>query len=321
MTQPLVSYRSTDNGQVLFFGLGAQKSGTTWLYKHLMQHPQAYVSRVKETDFFWTRQNGDERERAGHLMAQIANQLVKGKRPPALKENAGLPRIGDLASLLSATVGQGSYLSLYDSRESQHRAFGEISPSYAMLNSDSFRDMASLAADVRFFFVMRDPVKRFWSAIRMQTERREIVLEKFGSARAFYFERLAMADSHTVRMSDYTATMQQLEAAVPRDKIHYMFYEDLLSGDEARSTRTLQGLSDFLGIDLGEAQFDRKVWKTDETKVRADDLDAEMIDAGLTQFASVYAGIRERFGDEVPSEWFDPQTASRAPSLAEGGQR
>ena len=35
-----------------FLGIGAQKSGTTWLYENLRQHPDLYLTREKEIEYF-----------------------------------------------------------------------------------------------------------------------------------------------------------------------------------------------------------------------------------------------------------------------------
>lgn len=35
-----------------FLGIGAQKSGTTWLYKNLIKHPQLYLPETKEIHYF-----------------------------------------------------------------------------------------------------------------------------------------------------------------------------------------------------------------------------------------------------------------------------
>lgn len=35
-----------------FLGIGAQKSGTTWLYKNLRKHPQLYIPKIKEIHYF-----------------------------------------------------------------------------------------------------------------------------------------------------------------------------------------------------------------------------------------------------------------------------
>ena len=35
-----------------FLGIGAQKAGTTWLYKKLVQHPEIWIPPKKELHFF-----------------------------------------------------------------------------------------------------------------------------------------------------------------------------------------------------------------------------------------------------------------------------
>lgn len=292
-----------DAAQTLFFGIGAQKSGTSWLHRYLTQHPKVLTSGVKETDFFWTVQNQEQDMRAVQMIRQMSKAVSDEQGVSAFRPDARPKRVGDLACLVAALLGNGDYMSLYAGRRPKHRAFGEISPSYALLESDAFAQMSKLAPKVRFFFVMRDPVKRFWSSIRMLVARQPAVLEKLGDVRALYFDRLSQDNSHPVRMTQYGDTMRRLEAAVDPSQIHYMFYEDLFSRDVTRNQATLSALDTFLGIPGGTADFGKRVWETDESRVRADDLDAEMAEAALQRFAPVYAEMRDRFGDHVPPEW------------------
>lgn len=292
-----------DAGQTLFFGIGAQKSGTSWLHRYLNQHPEVLTSGVKETDFFWTIQNGEEQLRAAQLIRQMSGSIVEAKGGHRLRPAARPKRVGDLACLTGALLGSGDYLSLYAGRGPEYRAFGEISPSYALLDSEIFARMGKLTSNVRFFFIMRDPVKRFWSSIRMLVARQPAVLEKFGDVRTLYFDRLSQEISHPVRMTQYGDTMRRLEAAVDPSQIHYMFYEDLFSRDETRNQATLSALDTFLAIPGGAADFGKRVWETDETRVKVDDLDAEMTEAALRRFGPVYVEMAEKFGDRLPPEW------------------
>lgn len=318
--QALTSKPPVDGSQSLFFGLGAQKSGSTWLYNYLENHPQAYVPRVKETDFFYTLERGAQRERATLLIRSLYSHLQCETDTDALMEAPQTARIGDLASLLAAVMGRASYLSLYDGRNGIHRVYGEISPSYSMLNRETYAKMAAIAPNVRFFFVMRDPVQRYWSSVRMLISRRSEVLDRHGSVSKVFHENLARKNSHLVRMTDYLATIEELESVVPSENVHYVFYEDLFKGDEARSMKALKGLCEFLGIGITEAEFSRRIWQTDETKVRANDLDQSMLEAALRHFEPVYNGIRARFADAVPAEWHNPQDVLQSQHATKGGQ-
>lgn len=39
-----------------FIGIGAQKAGTTWLYKNLKQHPNIWLPEIKELHYFDARE-------------------------------------------------------------------------------------------------------------------------------------------------------------------------------------------------------------------------------------------------------------------------
>ena len=44
---------------VLMFGVGAAKSGTSWLYQYLAAHPDCHLRSIKELHFFDTRDMGN----------------------------------------------------------------------------------------------------------------------------------------------------------------------------------------------------------------------------------------------------------------------
>jgi hypothetical protein len=48
----LLTSKETTTNFPDFLGIGAQKSGTTWLYKNLRKHPQLYIPKIKEIHYF-----------------------------------------------------------------------------------------------------------------------------------------------------------------------------------------------------------------------------------------------------------------------------
>ena len=48
----LLTSKKTTTNFPNFLGIGAQKSGTTWLYKNLRKHPQLYLPETKEIHYF-----------------------------------------------------------------------------------------------------------------------------------------------------------------------------------------------------------------------------------------------------------------------------
>jgi len=297
-------------GQTLFYGIGAQKAGTTWLYNYLRDHPEVYVPRVKELHFFWHRQENTQLAEIARLAAVMSRNLKPGGGKAGLRPHiAGSPdeiaKMGDMATLLGAHAGVARYLSVFDGRTDAQRAFGEISPTYALLNSATYAEMAAQAAGARFVFLMRDPVDRFWSSVRMMIARKKDALARFDGPEALFHSRLGQQP--LVRRSDYRATINALEAAVPVERIHYMFYEDMF-GPNGRET--VRGLTDFLGIGFVEPQLDKRVWSTDQAKVRAGALTEDMRAAARARLGHVYDFVKQRFGARVPAAWGGPELAS-----------
>ena len=48
----LLTLKETPTNFPNFLGIGAQKAGTTWLYKNLRKHPQLYLPETKEIHYF-----------------------------------------------------------------------------------------------------------------------------------------------------------------------------------------------------------------------------------------------------------------------------
>src|SRR5690606_12763205 len=122
---------------------------------------------------------------------------------------------------------------------------------YARLSRGDFADIARIHANTRFIFIMRDPVDRLWSGIRHEfkvygRDDQKAMLAEFAKA-------LEEPDSRHFQRSDYRRTMQELEAAVPIERILYLFYESLFSAQNG------QRVADFLGIPSIEWQGAHKV--------------------------------------------------------------
>jgi hypothetical protein len=88
-----------------FLIIGAMKSGTTALYYYLEQHPEIYMSPVKEPNFF----SSQEQENAAdtvthigtyqHLFRGVSGKKLSVKRPIPTFTNRRLPLNSDATSL------------------------------------------------------------------------------------------------------------------------------------------------------------------------------------------------------------------------------
>ena len=101
-----------------FFGIGAQKSGTTWLYAYLKEHPQVFMPEIKELNYFWALSERREMHEAERQLAAM-NRIMEGhpKKGPGMRK-----RIGDLGTLMAALSGRLDYRAIFDAAPEGTRA-------------------------------------------------------------------------------------------------------------------------------------------------------------------------------------------------------
>jgi hypothetical protein len=111
-----------------FLVIGAARSGTTTLHYHLGQHPEVFVSPVKETNFFLWDEAG--------AMPPWVDEDVRRQTPKTLE----------------------AYGELFAQASDRHRAIGESSPSY-LFGPVAARIKARLP-EARLIAILRQPVEQ-----------------------------------------------------------------------------------------------------------------------------------------------------------------
>jgi sulfotransferase family protein len=281
--------------RTLFFGIGAQKAATSWLDHYLRGHPEICLPLHKEQHYWTTlRLPG-----ASNWRARVAGELrkIEDRGPLRLLLRSPDRRERDRAWVLSdamlrgPTPGHRAYANVLFQAWRGQPVVGEITPAYALLPSSVFTEMAGLGRDVRFVFIMRDPVTRLVSALRMNARRRG---DSAGTLPEQLAEALRDPSDMLVRRSCYDLTIRQLEAAVSPERIAYFFYETLFRQAE------MDRLCDFLGVARRPAEFKRKVHAD---PVAADPLQREVEAQAMEVLAPTYEFVRQWFGERVPAKW------------------
>ena len=147
----------------LVFGLGATKAGTSWLYRYLDAHPDCAMPTPKELHYF-DRADGvfdvDQRPGLEAKLKKLPEDDARASAMHAYLELLSQPELSDAA-----------YKHFVRKLGGDKPVFGDITPSYGLVSASMLKRMAGLA-ETRFVFLMRDPVARLWSNIRMQAKRR-----------------------------------------------------------------------------------------------------------------------------------------------------
>lgn len=224
-----------------FLGIGAQKAATTWLEHCLRRHPQIWLPPRKELHYFDDQADGWS---GGRLIfgPRPARRRMRRELPPRLRADIRFLDREGLRWDLSYFFGRRTdawYLGLFP--RNAGTVSGEITPAYSILDEPAVGHVHSLLPDLKLIFLMRDPIERSWSQMRMDLGRmgrkiRNLSLE----------EMLTLARSDTVALrSDYHRTLRNWGRHYPADRFFIRFLEDVR--DEPR--RLLQDLFAFLTVD------------------------------------------------------------------------
>ncbi|MGR3467430.1 MAG: sulfotransferase [Shimia sp.] len=207
------------NGAGVLYCVGATKAGTSWLYAYLRAHPECAVLPVKELHFWDT----EDDERA---------QVMSGRLRSQHKALADAVAYRDTRAYIAVlTEGAGDKLC------------ADITPSYSLLSEDRLSEMLDAAPSAKVLFLMRDPVARHWSHVRMQAVRNARPAIETPELAARIMQRsVTGGERHITARGDYAAICEKLRAVVPEGQLMLAFMEDML---------TAEGLADicaFLGI-------------------------------------------------------------------------
>jgi hypothetical protein len=184
-----------DRGQIQrlltpdFIGIGAMRSGTTWLVRALRTHPDVWMSRRKEVHFFDRR-------------------IDEGRIP-----------------LLPSWEARLRYAAFFaEGRIRRRRVTGEITPEYAILDRSRIELVHRWMPDVQLVFVMRDPVERGWSHIRKDASEPRMHLPQDPSIE----EMQAFLDHPDIRArGDYVACIARWTEFFPPERFCFLFLEDI----------------------------------------------------------------------------------------------
>ena len=218
-----------------FFIVGAPKAGTTSLYHYLDQHPDIYMSPMKEPCFFSAEARSENFEASLRSYAvrleEDSHQYLHG--PMERKRSGGIVREWP------------DYLCLF-SKATTQRAVGEASVNY-LWSKTAAGNIASRIPQARIVMVLRSPAERafsqylHWLSAGLITQSfREYVrasLRYQGDGLGVYKPFL--------EMGFYAEQVQRYLDLFPREHIGIWFYEEAA----IRQREFLREVLEFLDVD------------------------------------------------------------------------
>lgn len=172
-----------------FLIIGVEKSGTTSVYDYLGQHPQVYMSPVKETNFLerdWERDDLSKIKTKPHLI----NTFDK-------------------------------YCQLFQDVQDEI-AIGEVSPNYLFHHQSSIERIRRYVPDAQLIAILRNPAERAYSDYLMHLR------DEIGRSTSLSEQLKYKADtSYTLLKGLYYNNLTHFYSEFDSSKLKVCLYEDL----------------------------------------------------------------------------------------------
>ena len=200
-----------------FIIIGAAKSGTTSLYDYLGQHPQAYVTPTKETNFF----------------ALVDRQI--NYEPGSVR-----------ADYISSCIFRHEDYQKQFAQVLDEIAIGESSPIY-LYDEDAPKKIYSHLPEVKIIAILRNPVDRAYSNfihhIREGLETTEDFKEALG-LEEYRIKNNWWWGFHYTKASFYYNQLKRYYDIFPKENMKILLYDDLVESP----SRLCKNLFHFIGV-------------------------------------------------------------------------
>lgn len=216
-------------------GIGAAKTGSTSLYYLLRQHPDIYMSPIKETNYFAWNINPEEFRadygRMPHVKKRAENNQ---KHYPA-----------NSATWVTYGLSEEQYIRLFEGAE-EHEYVGEVSNSY-LFDAEAIQNIKAFYKDVKFFVILRNPVERLLSHYKAMV-RDGLVLKPglIGEVqRDLEYLPREWGKAHLyVDMGYYARQLKAVLSHIDRQDLYIIFHDDMCQSTH----KVFDELVDWLGL-------------------------------------------------------------------------
>ncbi|MFN0188184.1 MAG: sulfotransferase domain-containing protein [Bacteroidia bacterium] len=215
-----------------FFIVGAAKSGTTSLYDYLNQHPEVYMSPIKEPNYFASDIDLDaiREEVKSRIKLLNVDEYIKSDMKKSMHR--------------AFITSFDQYLALYRFAKNE-KAIGEASASY-LFSKTAARNIFEYNSNAKIIMVLRQPAQRAYSHYLMD--------QRMALTNLSFEDALAEEAKHPIR--NWGATSLYLELGLfseqvkryldvfPRDQVLILLNEELRHSTKA----TMKKVYSFLNV-------------------------------------------------------------------------
>nr|WP_280520733.1 sulfotransferase [Phaeobacter sp. J2-8] len=275
------------------------KAGTSWLYDYLSTHPSMHFSRQKEVHYFDVMASGSERHHLNSKINMLSERVAEIQNTPAQDISAGIRKVEAALEAIQIYKNESGtheeYRKYLTKGHVSQKIIGDITPSYCALPEERLAEMYALAPSVKFVFVMRDPIDRLWSAVRMRAHELDGDFE--ATCRALANEVIQNKTHPMLTRSGYKDTIEKLRRVAPEEDLLFLFYETMFTQDVRNQ------ICDFLGVPHHTGSDTKRV-----NAGRPADMPEDIRAGYYALLEPEYSVVRKAFPTSVPDTWYDPRT-------------
>jgi hypothetical protein len=202
-----------------FLVIGAQKAGTTWLYRNLGYHPECWLPPIKELNYFnevyFPSESGWERE--GRLTQASEARAYYEAHPP--QDAVARQRVEALEIVDQEKIDDAWYARIFG-YAGDDLVCGEVCPEYALLPRAAISRIYARNPALKAIMILRDPIARAWSHVRMNVAREGLKAEELLTSIAW-----PVIQGH----SNYAATIRRWHGSSPPGSLLLLDYDSIAS--------------------------------------------------------------------------------------------
>ena len=268
-------------------GLGAQKTGTSWLSNYLRSLNNTDFGFLKEYHVFDSRELVEfeqfKKNYINNTLKKLSSSNPLGK--------SGKDNLSRLSMIQDYEVYFNYFAGILAKKDCILSA--DITPSYAGLGvqtlkmiNDSFK-LRNI--NVIALFMMRDPVYRLKSYVSMEFRRQKVIPthKQEIDAMQHVLKRVDVKGERTFSRGNYKSTVQNIKAVFSGNSI-FIFYEELFQEN------TIRNLCRRLNLDYKLPEFDKPVNVSKTKNVLSD----EEIKEFTYYYKDIYEFCFQQFGEE-----------------------
>ncbi len=235
-----------------FVGIGHMRSATTWLHTVLSTHPAIWLPPLKELHYFDVidpsvkrssfRYKTHLRTRLKHNLGAVISSVGKG----VIKKDVIFDPGWDMRYFLGR-AGEDWYKRLFQKQHELGMVAGEITPAYSLLSPEFIRRILSVNREMKFIYLMRDPIDRSWSnAVKLLSRDAGVELSDVSDEDFLCF----YSSEENLGGGSYSRTIKKYLSIVDTKQFLPIFFDDI----KANPTDVLNEIFSFLGVNSDELE-------------------------------------------------------------------